>query len=117
MSTYEDITLALGHREPPEPLRVYGDPLETRLLLLLSQLGEVDTAIHQAALDSMAVKVDTMTLDYAQQMSLLKQQGSNILQELSRLSGVDLVADRYLGVGVEDKPTGGGVALIAEDIH
>lgn len=64
---------------------------------IISQLEAIDLALASARLDSMAIQVDKLTVDYAKHIALLKAEGSRLLKELSNLSGLPLVYDRYYG--------------------
>lgn len=64
---------------------------------LIAQLNAIDAALASATLDSMAVQVDKLTVDYARHLALLKLEGSRILKELSNISGIPVVYDRYYG--------------------
>jgi hypothetical protein len=109
----ERINLALGNARPVALDPIYTAAQQDRILAILGQLDEIDGALHQAALDSMAVKVDTLTLDYGGHGATLRNRGSELLRELSRLSGIPVVADRYTGTGLDDQPRGGAGAVLS----
>lgn len=65
---------------------------------IITQLVAIDLALASARLDSMAVQVDKLAVDYVQHMALLKAEGSRLLKELSNVSGLAVVYDRYYGI-------------------
>ena len=64
---------------------------------LCSQLEAIDTALASAVLDSMAMAVGELKVDYAKHIALLKLEGSRLLKELSNVSGLPIAYDRYYG--------------------
>lgn len=73
---------------------------------ILLQLQAIDQAIAAATLDSMAVEVGSLKVDYARHLSLLKTEGSRLLKDLANVSGLSVAYDRFSGgaAGVSSTP-------------
>lgn len=90
------ISLQLGYtNEDIEP--TLSDARLAKANDLIAQLNAIDTALASATLDSMAVAVGELKVDYARHIALLKLEGSRLLKELSNISGIPIVYDRYYG--------------------
>lgn len=90
------ISLQLGYtNEDLEP--TLPDARLAKAKDLMAQLNAIDTALASATLDSMAVQVDKLTVDFAKHIALLKLEGSRLLKELANVSGLPIVYDRYYG--------------------
>lgn len=72
---------------PPGRVRLVED--------LLTRLTHIDQAIQEAVGDSMAVKLGETTVDYAQHLDILRDEGSRLVHQLARASGLALVYDIY----------------------
>ncbi len=66
-----------------------------RIDSLVTSLNAIDTALNDAPLDSMAVKIDKLEVSYTQHLALLKQEASRILEEISALVMLPINYDRY----------------------
>jgi hypothetical protein len=69
---------------------------------ILDRLEVIDTQLEQAIGDSMATQIDTVHLDFASQVALLKAEGSRKLRELATISStryqpMSVQFDKYLG--------------------
>jgi hypothetical protein len=64
---------------------------------IYDKLVIIDNAIDQNALDSMALAIGDIKVDYNRNMAILKAEGSRYLQQLSQLAGVPIDYDKYLG--------------------
>lgn len=64
---------------------------------IITQLVAIDQALASARLDSMAIQVDKLTVDYTKHIALLKAEGSRLLKELANVTGLVVVYDRYYG--------------------
>ena len=69
--------------------------LGSRIDSLMVSLKAIDDALTAAPLDSMAVKIDKLEVSYSQHMALLKQEASRILEEISVLTMIPIIYDRY----------------------
>lgn len=79
-----------------DKLNDVGYYLGNRVDGLMTSLAAIDEALQAAPLDSMAVKIDKLEVSYSQHLTLLKQEGSRMLHELSRLLEIPLAYDKYL---------------------
>lgn len=92
------ILLQLGYNnETSEPVLTGARLAKANNLIV--QLDAIDSALAAARLDSMAVQVDKLTVDYTKHMALLKAEGSRLLKELSNLVGLAISYDRFYGSG------------------
>lgn len=90
------ISVQLGYQDDLlEP--AIGLSRENLVLSLMEQLNTLDTAIAEATLDSMAVSVGDLKVDYQGHLKTLKRQGSDLLKTLSNLVGIPVYYDRFLG--------------------
>ena len=62
---------------------------------VLVQLDAVDDALSTAVLDSMAVKVGDLEVNYSQHIAELEHRGTRLLRHLSALTGLPIAYDRF----------------------
>ncbi len=75
---------------------------QQRVDRLLQDLQEIDEMLKNALRDSMAVEVGELTVNYGNHIAQLKNEGSTKLRELSVITGIPLLFDKYSGRGAND---------------
>jgi hypothetical protein len=68
-----------------------------RVDALLDSIDRINSSIDEALADSMAQKVDNLTVDFNRQIQLYRQQGSRLLSQLSILTAVPVSYDMFTG--------------------
>lgn len=63
---------------------------------LMTQLAAIDAALSVSTLDSMAVEVGDLKVNYTRNIQLMKLEGSRLLKQLANLSGLPVLYDRFL---------------------
>lgn len=64
---------------------------------LLAKIDTIDVLYDTALEDSMAVRVDTLHLDYSKHLALLAARGNSYLERLSAFSKIPIVYNRFTG--------------------
>lgn len=70
---------------------LYADKIDE----LLDELDELDTQLKQAYLDSMATKLDDLTVDFVRQVWLLRKRGAELLLLVSQYSTIPINVNRF----------------------
>lgn len=108
LTTPENILITLGYgRTIPvdamEKLDDIGYYLGDRIDSIMTAIEAIDTTLQAAPLDSMAVKIDKLEVSYSQHLTLLKQEGSRLIAELSRLTDIEITFDKYKGKSTQTR--------------
>lgn len=88
-STTNDITNTISSS--------YFNVVIDKLVKYITELEDIDFKLDKARLDSMVTEMDDIALSYTQHISHLQMEGSRLLKDVSNLTGVPLLFDRYLG--------------------
>lgn len=95
-----NITLTLGH--PADSIDpILGPTAATVAATILNELDGIDQQIIDARGDSMAREIDGIKVDFTAQLVELRAEGSRLLKQLARVSGLPLVYDRYTGRSIQ----------------
>jgi len=70
---------------------------EALVLATMTRLNQVDDAIASAVLDSMAVEVSGLKVDYKQHLATLKAEGSILIAQLGYFVNRPVYYDRFAG--------------------
>lgn len=104
MPTSAQVLSTLGYPGYPSwethvylPLDQMSAEAQARIDTLISELATIDTQIETALNDSMATQVGELKVDFNRQIALLKNEGTLKLQEISNLSGLELMFNKYTG--------------------
>lgn len=62
---------------------------------LIANLAQIDQALFQSVLDSMAEQVGDLRVNYGKQINLLKLEGSRLLKQLATIAQLPVLYDRY----------------------
>ncbi|MFB2876840.1 hypothetical protein [Floridanema aerugineum] len=65
------------------------------VLNIMENINAVENALNSAVLDSMALQVGDLKVDYATHISQLKNQGTMLLIQLSQLTGLPIAFDKF----------------------
>jgi uncharacterized membrane-anchored protein YhcB (DUF1043 family) len=66
-----------------------------RIESVFLELEGIDLQLKDALSDSMAVKIDDLTVDYEKHYKHLSSEGSRLVQELANLTGLGIAYDKY----------------------
>lgn len=95
------ISLYLGYSvTDAQVLPLLDDFTASQVDAILDNLAAIDTALAAGRLDSMATKVDTLSVDYLTHIGILKDEGSRLLVELSTILGIPIKTNKYAPKGV-----------------
>lgn len=61
----------------------------------MENINAVENALNSAVLDSMALQVGDLKVDYSAHISQLKNQGTILLIQLSKLTGLPIAFDKF----------------------
>lgn len=91
------ISEILGYNEVQYPEFAISTARQNVIEERVLELTTIDDALKQARLNSVADSIGDIRLQFRNHISLLKEEGSRILKEISNLSGIPLEFDRYRG--------------------
>lgn len=88
------IRVQLGYNDDaPDPVLPLA--VQDRVTAILSELAAIDEALKAGTLDSMALSVGELKVDYSRHIAQLERRGTQLLRELSFLSGLAIAFDRF----------------------
>lgn len=90
--TWVTIYNHLGYLEAPSTVP---STVPVPLTAIANKLDSLDTQLETAIIDSMAVKVGELTIDYNQHINHLRTQGTRWLKQLSHLAAIPIAYDKY----------------------
>lgn len=92
------LTVATHLGYPMDSPDITVTPLNEALTLVtMERLNNIDDAIASAVLDSMAVEVSGLKVDYKQHLATLKSEGSRLLAQLGYFVNRPVYYDRFAG--------------------
>lgn len=99
------IQLVMPDQLNPDGTLILSTDRNTEVTAILAKLVEVEALLTEARSSSMATELGTMKLNYPFHIAALKREASQLLVELSRVTGLQIFYDKYLDMYPADALT------------